>query len=235
MAERTGCCRICGDEFTTKWGKQIYCGKACYRRVQNERQRVKHDPRPCVVCGAIYTPLSFGPRSYQACSRRCIIRYKNRVRAGLDVADPPPRQCRWCQKTFIPLRRDAFHCSRSCNNKRAQHDWYIANRAVKDEQNKAWQQRNPQGRSGVKGRRRARQVQSATAPFTTADLAQRWAYYGGRCWVCRAVATATDHVKPLSKGGAHMLCNLRPICKPCNSQKAGTWPFDVEAFRARSA
>jgi 5-methylcytosine-specific restriction endonuclease McrA len=73
--------------------------------------------------------------------------------------------------------------------------------------------------------RRARIRAATSVRFTSDQLSARWAYYGDRCWLCGAVATATDHVKPLGKGGAHMLCNLRPICKPCNSAKRDRWPL----------
>ena len=64
---------------------------------------------------------------------------------------------------------------------------------------------------------------------TTATLQDRLAYYGGRCWVC-GVDTADaglhwDHVKPISKGGADALCNLRPTCPSCNLAKGNTWPY----------
>ncbi|MFI1913471.1 HNH endonuclease [Nocardia sp. NPDC020380] len=51
------------------------------------------------------------------------------------------------------------------------------------------------------------------------------AYFGGRCWLCRAPYEAIDHVKPLAQGGAHCLSNLRPICSPCNLRKGDRWPF----------
>lgn len=74
--------------------------------------------------------------------------------------------------------------------------------------------------------RRARRANVQTIRFTRKQLAERWAYYGNRCWLCGDDATATDHVKPLSAGGAHMLCNLRPVCTSCNSRKGGKWPYD---------
>lgn len=48
-------------------------------------------------------------------------------------------------------------------------------------------------------------------------LADRWAYYGGRCWMCGAEADTWDHVKPMASGGHPTLtCNLRPACRACN-------------------
>ena len=73
--------------------------------------------------------------------------------------------------------------------------------------------------------RNAAKLAVATVPFTDEQLRARWAYYGDRCWMCGAEAAHTDHVKPLSKGGAHMLCNLRPACASCNLRKNNRWPF----------
>jgi 5-methylcytosine-specific restriction endonuclease McrA len=47
--------------------------------------------------------------------------------------------------------------------------------------------------------------------------------------VCGGQPVETDHVKPLSKGGAHMLCNMRPICRSCNARKSNHWPMSVVA------
>lgn len=88
---------------------------------------------------------------------------------------------------------------------------------------------NPQVILAAANRRRARKAGAVTIPFTVEQLAARWAYFGNRCWVCRSVATETDHVKPIAKGGAHMLCNLRPICRTCNAGKRDAWPYQGAA------
>lgn len=65
---------------------------------------------------------------------------------------------------------------------------------------------------------------------TSGTLQDRLDYYGGKCWMCGAdtydVGLHWDHVKPLSKGGADALCNLRPSCPTCNLSKGGTWPYE---------
>lgn len=77
--------------------------------------------------------------------------------------------------------------------------------------------------------RRVRETASVV-PFTAEQLQQRMLYFGGRCYlqlpgVCTGEAEQIDHVKPVSKGGSHMLANLRPACKACNLSKAAKWPF----------
>lgn len=128
-----------------------------------------------------------------------------------------------------------------------QRNWYQANRERHYAHSRRWRDQNPDTVREVKRRwkqankdavrlhganRRAREKALATVPFTAEQLAQKWAYYGSKCWMCRNAADSTDHVKPIAKGGAHMLCNLRPACRHCNSSKCDKWPYEVPAARA---
>ena len=65
----------------------------------------------------------------------------------------------------------------------------------------------------------------AKGKATRKQIEARWAMFGGRCWLCGGVATATDHVQPLAKGGSNWPANLRPVCGPCNSRKQDLWPY----------
>ena len=85
---------------------------------------------------------------------------------------------------------------------------------------KAWRDRNPDRYRAYRARRRR-----APGRCTKAQAEARWAYYGGRCWVCKAPAVAMDHVKPLARGGSHWPSNQRPICRSCNSRKGAKWPL----------
>lgn len=73
--------------------------------------------------------------------------------------------------------------------------------------------------------RRAKLRGVTVVPLSQADLELKAAYWGFRCWVCGGPYMAMDHVKPIKHGGPHMLSNLRPICKPCNSRKHARWPI----------
>lgn len=113
--------------------------------------------------------------------------------------------------------------------------WSDANRERHRELNRGWRKSNPEAARAIDSRYYARRSSAPTVPFAAQGLTARWRYYADKCWICRAPASATDHVKPLAKGGAHMLCNLRPICTPCNTAKRDKWPFDVGMIRVRSA
>lgn len=87
-----------------------------------------------------------------------------------------------------------------------------------------WRDAHPGAARAQWIRRRAVKRQ-AEGVATVAGIAARWAMYGDKCWICGGVATATDHVKPLAKGGSNWPSNLRPICLTCNSSKGATWPL----------
>lgn len=102
---------------------------------------------------------------------------------------------------------------------------YAANREEAKARVKRWQQENRARRSEYSRRRRARLKVGSYGRPTEAALQAKAAMWGNRCWMCGGPFTEFDHVKPLSKGGAHVLANLRPACKPCNSSKRDAWPF----------
>ena len=78
----------------------------------------------------------------------------------------------------------------------------------------------------VHNARRQARLEVLTSPHTTeAKIEARMEYFGRLCWVCGAHGVERDHVKPLSKGWAHMPCNIRPICKHCNRSKKDAWPY----------
>lgn len=58
---------------------------------------------------------------------------------------------------------------------------------------------------------------------TSAQVLARIAYFGWRCWICRAPFQQVDHVKPIAAGGAKWASNLRPVCASCNAHKSWKW------------
>lgn len=110
------------------------------------------------------------------------------------------------------------------------------NREAVRARNRAWHARNPgyshklywrnPNRYREHSRRRlALKAAASIVPFTTEQLQAKCSYWGNRCWMCGGPQEAIDHVKPLSKGGPHVLANLRPACWSCNSSKHNTWPY----------
>jgi 5-methylcytosine-specific restriction endonuclease McrA len=121
--------------------------------------------------------------------------------------------------------------------------WYVAHREEAGERVRAWCATNPERSRASHAAwkkanpatvadhnlaRRGRKL-GAEGVATVAEIAARWTYHGDKCWICGGIATATDHVKPLAKGGSNWPANLRPVCLTCNSSKHAKWPYPVAA------
>ena len=119
--------------------------------------------------------------------------------------------------------------------------WYARNREQADKASAEWKARHPEYYNEWKragGQRKRREAErrreamlrgaTAAARFTPEQLEQRMSMFPG-CWVCGGLKEQVDHVKPVSKGGPHILANLRPICSDCNLRKSAKWPFDPAA------
>lgn len=91
----------------------------------------------------------------------------------------------------------------------------------------AWHRAHPDVRRRAVQNRRRRLGNMQIPGISRALIAEKVAYWGGRCWVCHEAWEQIDHVKPVAAGGANLLCNLRPICGTCNRSKAARWPFNV--------
>lgn len=130
-------------------------------------------------------------------------------------ADNPEQQAAWARAN--PTRRRA-------SGRRS----YWRNRERERERSRKWYAQP--GRERLKSqRRRARRLAVATIPFTPDQLDQRMSMFGKRCWLCGGPFEQVDHVKPVSKGGPHMLANLRPACNRCNARKKDRWPLGLSA------
>lgn len=106
------------------------------------------------------------------------------------------------------------------------------------DQRAAWAARNKDQKREYARRaaaiRRSRALGTPVARFTATQLAARLAFFGNKCWMCGGPFEHIDHVKPLSKGGPHILANLRPSCGPCNRAKSSRWygVLDVQSLAA---
>lgn len=110
------------------------------------------------------------------------------------------------------------------------HTYYQSHKGDAADQRMAYAN-TKQGRAiiqAVHRRRSARKHGALGTDYTTAEMiTARCALWGNRCYICGAQMQAIDHVKPLAKGGAHLPCNLRPICRSCNSRKKDCWPYNA--------
>lgn len=147
-------------------------------------------------------------------------------------ANIPIEQRRSYNKAYYAANTDAFKAramrSYHADRKRAKVRILAWNRAHGDKRRvygKRSRDRNPEMHREVWRRRHARIMGTAVTKITPAQIEAKCAYWGNCCWICRGPREAIDHVKPLNKGGAHILANLRPICRKCNTRKKDTWPY----------
>lgn len=115
--------------------------------------------------------------------------------------------------------------------------WRARNVAkVKEMQSKArdkYRRGNLEKFSEASRRRYALKMGAQIGNFTPEQLAQRLSMYCG-CWICKSPEwDHVDHVKPLAKGGPHILANMRPACARCNMSKGSTWPFIPKETKGR--
>ena len=106
--------------------------------------------------------------------------------------------------------------------------WRVRHPGQAARNSEKWRQANLDKAAENSRRRRARERAVLSIPFTTAQLDARLSMFGFRCWMCGGPFEHVDHVKPLVKGGAHILANLRPACAPCNTTKKDRWPWPIE-------
>ncbi len=149
--------------------------------------------------------------------------------------------CKNCKKNYPrrkedPQRSKERHLAWRCANPDKVKGQERRNREKNREQRRIstrFYAKNNLDKVRVKNNRRyARKLGAFGVDYTTQEMIDaRIEYYGGLCWICGAPMEAIDHVKPLAKGGAHLPCNFRPICKHCNSVKKDKWPLMMPGYR----
>lgn len=205
-------CSECASRFVRRSASQKYCSKRCRELAKNTPER---SGRSCAVCGGhMYRGPGMLPQG-EAAHRRCkpelhgVGRYGKGCRcevcteANRAAAKAYRERTNYYSLPEVQLRRSAYYSDP--DRKARYRDVDRARRA----------------------RREAAVRSAATAEFTAEDLMFRLSMFAG-CWICGCDLSGglhIDHVKPLSKGGAHMLSNLRPACPECNIRKGATWPF----------
>lgn len=197
-----------------------YCSDLCRKRVWQRKVATptKHLPRRCPQCGTSFTPRRVDA---QYCAPGCAsnARYARdgsaaRARARSQRAADPVAVADYL-RTYQNRNRDrlreyqrSYYASHSDNLRARSREWALA---------------NPERRAVHHANRKALIRASTVIPIDAAAILAKLTYWGGLCWMCGEPATQIDHVKPISRGGPHVLANLRPACAPCNRRKSDRW------------
>lgn len=193
-------CRVCGREDLPKSRTTRYCVECFNARERAQRAATRVDPT-CLGCGITFTRThsrqKFCPECREARAKR---------------VDPI---CAECGATFRRTHPRRKFCTDECYQIKELRESRI--RAP------IWAAANRDRRLEYGHRRRAMTRGTQVIPITMDMLAARAAVFGNKCWMCSGPFEQWDHVKPLAKGGPHMLSNLRPACGQCNRAKHAKW------------
>lgn len=218
--------------------------RPCMATYARERRKAKRPIIQCIYCGVDFEKSH--ARS-ALCSPAC---KKSRARLLNGNPEPTKITCQWCGIVFQQISARARFCSTKCADAEKQKRYYAdpVKRAAVLARSQEWARENG---DHIRARRRAaRQADPYTArernrrqkalrrslvvvPISAASLAAKVSYWGDRCWMCHGPASSLDHVKPISRGGLHLLSNMRPACVSCNSRKNARWygVHDLDRFR----
>ena len=160
---------------------------------------------------------------------------------GRDVkAGKLPPRCPECKAEHNRQYHRRWRRKNPESSRASKKKWVQANPEKMAAARAKWERENPEARREFRrarkrldpvanrtyvSARKARLRAATTMPVPAEAIRQRFEVYGNRCWICGDEGTTLDHVKPISKGGAHLPCNIRPACPACNSKKGATWPF----------
>lgn len=188
-------------------------------RVKGE---VRDGRRICPGCGSDKLLAEYSGATGRC--KACIAAERKVARLAQVSVPLPAIHCITCGDVFVPRTSKVYCCSVECSSERNRVWNSYRGRVDRNlTYQRAWQKENPGGHRAAQARRRAQKMTSRVGVFGKAEIAARMSFFGNRCWMCRGPFEAIDHVKPLSKGGPHLLANLRPACNRCNSSKSNRW------------
>lgn len=213
-------CAHCGGAIPPKSNSgppQTYCSRTCRSRADHARRRDEDNSnrraaaaalrasvvKACPQCGAEFSPRVTSSQRF--CSKRCSRAWKRANESGScmeSLCDRPVRAKGMCNKHYRAiLRAEGRLQTRS--------PWT-------DERRDAWHRRRALKKSASTG-----------APVLLSEIAERDAW---KCGLCSSPVDADlqwphpfskslDHVKPLSRGGAHDPSNVQLAHLRCNTAK----------------
>jgi hypothetical protein len=189
----------------------------------------------CAKCKISKTPEAFSPSKQQKDGLFPYCKECNRVICRAKYArnpEPYKEYNREYGKAYRATERGKESAKARSDKWRAKHPeqraeimrkWREANTEKRKLYMAAWKESN---RAHVQEEVRKRYMlrkKYSSVPFTESQLLEKIAYWGNACWICGGAWEHVDHVKPLGKGGAHILSNLRPACRKCNQSKHAKW------------
>jgi 5-methylcytosine-specific restriction endonuclease McrA len=218
-------CVSCGTQFIPATTRNNACSSECSKV---HAKRLRGTPElvegACSWCSAAFMPAKSTSRH---CSVHCKERERHSVRSRTAEYQEYKRRYHAAYHAHNrPQRIEAARIWRESNrdlHRQLCRAWLRANRERAAASAKAWAVANPTRRNLKEHRRRAQKIGTQVHAIDATNVTEKMDYWGGKCWMCSRPADTLDHVKPLAAGGYHMLANLRPACRSCNSSKGAKW------------
>jgi 5-methylcytosine-specific restriction endonuclease McrA len=203
-------CRACDSEY-----KKAHCQRHLERHREYDRHRYRGERRERILAATRARYLA-NPEKWNADRRAKWATDPVAARAKQNAYKAAhPELVREWKRRHYERHGEAIRAK--------ERDRHLQNPEKKRRAALDWQRANPELAAERNHRYRARKLLAALGDITLELLTGKLAYWGGRCWMCGGEPTGWDHVKPLAKGGAHVLANLRPACRRCNSSKKDRW------------
>lgn len=217
---------VCGDD-------QGYQVRRCSRCGVERTDDRKHSwCKPCVAANARERRAA-NPEKARAAWKAS--RERNHEKALAST-----RKWRAENKEYVSEYNAKWRAENPDAAKAATRSWRDRNREKVRGYKKAFRERNPESVAGSirksrakkpdqyrehdkvhENRRRQRKANAPGDGVTPEQWAKQVEPYGNRCAYCDMVTTVSvmEHMVPLSRGGAHDICNVVPACRRCNSRK----------------
>lgn len=178
---------------------------------------------PCHLngCNGVYLAKGLCAKHYNE------ERHKRRYAENPDYFKAQAKRWQAENRERYQTRKQQFHLENPHVRRARNQRYYKANKEALKAAVRAYEKAHAEEGRAWRRRRKALLKSYAIGSITPDLLTAKFAYWGNRCWMCGGEPATVDHVKPLSKGGAHCLANLRPACVSCNSSKKAHWPYPV--------
>lgn len=205
-------CIVCGNEFSLLPGQfkvrpnVKYCSRSCMGKGSAKPDTMVD--KCCAQCGKSFRKRHDLVKDKNYCSRQCV--FDSRKVEG----------AKWRDESQI---------------KEYMKNYTSRNRATLTAQSKQWAENNREKRKEVQAKYRQenkeairvydnfRRSKCRGVNFNKKDWVSLVEFYGNKCLRCgvgfELSPMTLDHINPISLGGLHLLSNVQPLCKPCNSAK----------------
>jgi len=146
-------------------------------------------------------------------------KYQNRLKQYREDNRKKAKQYREDNRKKIREKAKQYYEKNKEKIKKKHNCYYCNNKEYFKKYQKKWIKKNRDKTKNYDGKYRARK-NGSNGNVSDIEWKELCSHYGNICLRCGSSENITqDHVVPISKGGFHIIYNLQPLCKPCNSVK----------------